>query len=86
MMMVTLAVASPAHSDEAQCKDVLHKCDDALKAEINLNTTLKQANQDQQQLIDTLNTEIKDEQIWKPLAIGGAAVVIVETLLLVLKK
>jgi hypothetical protein len=82
-----MALASPQlRADEAQCRDVLNKCDAALNAELNLNTTLKQINDNQAQLITVLNTQLNESEIWKPIALGAGIAVVVETLILVLKK
>lgn len=84
--MMIMDLANPAHSDEAQCRDVLHKCDDALKAEQAVNAT-------QKQIIDSLTTvtqlqakQLDSQSIWKPIALGAGTAVIIETLIIIFKK
>lgn len=79
-----MATGNLAHSDE--CHDVLNKCDAALHAEIDLNVTKQKIIDDQGALIEVLNTELHEEGIWKPIALGAGVVIAVETLVLVLKK
>jgi hypothetical protein len=86
MVMMTIMVATPLKADEAQCREVLHKCDEALNAQIDLNITKDHIIDDQAALIEVLNTKINQESIWKPIAIGGIAVIAVETLVLILRK
>lgn len=81
-----MGTANLAHSDETQCRDVLNKCDVALHAQLDLNITQKKIIDDQAALIQVLNTEISDASLWKPIAIGAGAVVILETAIIVLRK
>lgn len=81
-----MGMANLAHSDETQCKDVLSKCDAALHAQLDLNITQNKIIDDQAALIQILNTQIADASLWKPLAIGAAAVVILETAIIMLRK
>lgn len=85
-MVMTILAATTLKADEAQCRDVLHKCDDALKAEQAVNETQKQIIAAQETLIKLQNDKIDEQSIWKPIALGAGAVVILETLILVLKK
>lgn len=68
------------------CDDVLSKCNDALNAEIDLNKSLTDVNNDQAALITVLNTKVSQEEIWKPIAIGAGAAVILETIIIILRK
>lgn len=74
--MMTVAASLPLKADEATCKKVLHDCDDAVTA------LQKQIAFDQQ--IISLQTdryeeqtkELKDESLWKPIAIGSFTVAV----------
>ena len=79
-------VAATAHSDESTCKDVLKKCDLALHAQIEVNKTQEEIIQDQIKLITTQKSQISEESLWKPIAIGGIVVIGVETLILILRR
>lgn len=83
-MMVT---ASPQlRADEAQCRSVLSKCDEALKSTQQENALQKQIIADQDERYKTQTKELMSEKLWRPLAIGAAAAAILEGLVLVFKK
>ena len=74
-----------AENLQADCMSVLHDCDNAVKA-LQKEVTLDQqiiADQDQRFAVQT--KELKDESLWKPLAIGGFTVAISVTAILLLK-
>lgn len=81
-----MMAASPALSDEAQCRAVLLKCDDALQAQQEVNSLQKQIIADQDARFKAQSEQLDSQAIWKPVAIGAVAVVVLETLILVLKK
>jgi len=66
------------------CDSVLQQCNDALEAEIKVNNLQKQIIADQDDRFAEQQKELSTEAMWKPIAIGGVTVVIVETALLVL--
>lgn len=84
--MAMTILADIAHSDEAQCRDVLKKCDTALSAQRELNDSLREVIKDQNSLISAQDEKLKEESIWKPIAIGAGVVVGIETLILILRK
>lgn len=84
--MMIMAVSLPLKADEAQCRDVLHKCDDALHAQQDLNALQKQIITDQESRHQLESKEIEQQAIWKPIAIGAGAVVVLETLILVFRR
>lgn len=87
-IFIVMMILAPkvALSDEAQCRDVLHKCDDALTAQTQVSELQKQIISDQDKRYDLQTQQLNTEKIWKPIAIGAGVIAIIETLLLVLKK
>ena len=81
--MMTAAV--PLKADEAQCKSVLSKCDEAVKDLQNENAIQKQIISDEETRFNTEHRELETSRIWQPVALGGIVVIGVETLILVLK-
>lgn len=82
--IIGIALAVPVHGDE--CRDVLNKCDAALHAEIDLNVAKQGVIDDQAALISVLKTDLDKEALWKPIAIGAAGVVVLETIIIILRK
>lgn len=85
-LMTTTAVSLPLKADEAQCKRVLHDCDAALQAEQKVNALDQQIIKDQDQRFSDQATEIRREEFWRPVAIGGFVVSVSLMTLLLLKK
>lgn len=86
LMTMTILVGTTPKADEAQCRDVLHKCDTALNAQLEVNKKLNLIIQDQEKVINLQDEQLKEQSIWKPIAIGAGIVVGVETLILILRK
>lgn len=82
MMVATIPL--PSLADE--CRDVLSKCDAALRAEQDVNATLREVIASKDTLIELQEKKIESQSIWKPIAIGGVVVIGVETLILILRK
>lgn len=70
----------------ADCISVLHDCDSALQAQIKVNALQKQIISDQEARYNAQHQELESAGIWKPIAEGSIAVILLETLILVLKK
>ena len=85
-MMGTVSLqADPAPSPTPpSCMDVLHKCDSALQAQVQVNNLQKQIIADQEARFNAEHKELEAESLWKPLALGAGAVVLIETVLLIL--
>lgn len=83
-LVIASFITAPVYSDE--CRDVLNQCNDALNAELDLNKSLKQVNTDQENLISALNTQVAQEAIWKPVAIGAGAAALLEAVIIILRK
>lgn len=83
-MIAILTTSMAVHAAET-CDSVLKICNDALNAEITLNNELTQVNDDQANLIKVLNTDVGQEAKWQPIALGAAAIVVIETLVIVFK-
>lgn len=81
-----IATAPLAHSDEAQCRQVLGLCDQALKAQQASNALQEQIIKDQGTVINDQAAELSSQAFWKPVALGAVAAALVEGLVLVLKK
>jgi hypothetical protein len=79
-------VSPQLRADEATCKKVLHDCDAALQAEQTENALQKQIIADQDKRYNDVSSELKSEEFWKPVAEGALVVVVLETLILALKK
>ena len=84
-VMMTL-MGTTLKADEATCREVLKKCDLALKAQQDVNAIQEKIIQDQVQLNIVLKDQISTQSIWKPLFLGGVVVIGVETLILILRK
>lgn len=74
------------YADEAECRSVLKKCDIALRAEQDLNNINKEIIKNLTAVNNFQSEQLKEQSIWKPIAIGGVSIAIVETLILVLRK
>ena len=81
--MMTLVV--PLKADEAQCKSVLHACDEAVQDLQKENALQKQIIADEDARYKDEHKELEVEQIWKPLAVGGILVISVETVFLIFR-
>ena len=82
---ITLFNASLSKADEAGCRKVLHDCDIAVQ-KLEQKSALDDqiiADQDARHIAEA--KELKDESLWKPLAIGGFTVAISVTAILLLK-
>jgi len=84
--LMTTLMGTILKADEATCREVLKKCDLALHAQIEVNKTQEQIIQDQIELIVIQKDQLESQGIWKSIAIGGAVVIVIETLVLVLRK
>lgn len=83
-MMVTASL--PLKADEATCKAVLHDCDQAVQDLQKENALQKQIISDEDMRYKVEHQELEIEQVWKPLAISGIVVIVVESVLLGFKK
>ena len=70
---------------QADCISVLHQCDDAVQALQKENALQAQIIKDQNSRYDEQTKEIKDESLWKPIALGATAAALLEGAILVLK-
>lgn len=86
LILLSFLFATPVFADETECRSVLHKCDDALRAQQDLNALQKQIIADQEERHQLEAKEIQTQAIWKPIAIGGIVVIGVETLILILRR
>lgn len=85
LVMMTM-MAGNLQADEAQCRSVLHSCDKALQDETQLNRALHTEIQLQEDRFQIQSKELKQEALWKPVAIGGFTVAVSLALVLWLKK
>lgn len=86
IIIFLLFISSVSFADETECRSVLSKCDSALRAQQEVNSLQQQIIADQDARYKEQTTELKTQQLWKPIAEISIGAVIVETLLLVLKK
>jgi hypothetical protein len=84
--MMMEMVSLPLKADEAQCRAVLHDCDNAMQALQKENALQKQIITDEETRFKTQTDELNSEQLWRPIALGATAAAIIEGLILVLKK
>lgn len=85
-IFILTTVTAPLQADEATCKNVLHDCDSALKAEQKENALQKQIIADQDARFNEQSKELKSSEFWKPVAEGALVAAILEGLLLTFKK
>lgn len=85
--MMTMVMVSPQlKADEASCKKVLRDCDAAVTSLQQENSLQKQIIADQDKRYQAVASELKTESLYKPLAEGALVVVILESLILTLRK
>lgn len=84
--MMTVAASLPLKADEAQCRSVLSKCDIAVKDLQKENAIQAQIIKDEDERFKTQTAELNSEQFWKPVAIAGVSLAILEGLVLSFKK
>lgn len=73
MMMVNPRL----RADEAQCREVLHKCDIAVTKLETENNLQRQIIADQDKRHELMEKQLNAAGIWKPIAIGGVSVSLV---------
>jgi hypothetical protein len=84
-MTILLLVCSISSADEAGCRKVLQDCDVAVQALQKKSALDDQIIADQEARNTAQAKELKDESLWKPLALGGFTVAISVTAILLLK-
>ena len=86
--MITAGSILPTQSfaTEEQCRSVLHDCDSALQAERTENGLQKQIIADQNKRYADVSSELKSEEFWRPIAISGITLALLEGLILAFKK
>ncbi len=77
-------MAANLQADEATCRSVLSKCDQAVQDLQKENALQKQIIADEEARFAEEHKELEAQSIWKPLALGGGVVIAIETLILVL--
>lgn len=75
-LILALIFSNISHADEAQCKFVLHKCDDAVKALQKKSDLDDQIIADQEKRHQIEAKEVKEEAFWRPFAIGSFTVAV----------
>lgn len=86
LLILTLLLPINLNADETTCRATLTKCDLAVHALQQVNSDQAEQIKIQQSLNDSLQSKINEDSFWKPLAEGALVVVILETLILALKK
>lgn len=84
--MTMVAASLPLKADEAQCRSVLSKCDEAIKDLQTENALQKQIIADEDDRFKTQTKQLNSEQFWKPVALGAVSAAIIEALILTFKK
>ena len=85
-MLITLGLTPMSYATEDQCRAVLKDCDAAVKDLQKENALQAQIIKDEDDRFATQTKELNSEQFWKPIAIAGVSLAILEGLILSFKK
>lgn len=86
ILILSILISIPSYASEKDCRSVLHDCDTAVKDLQTENALEAQIIKDEDARFATQTSELKTEQIWKPIAEGAIVAAILEGLILALKK
>jgi hypothetical protein len=86
LIILSLLFSSISYATEEQCRSVLSKCDLAVQDLQKENNIQKQIILDEDTRFKIQTSELNREEFWRPIAIAGVSLAILEGIVLSFKK